>query len=167
MKQDAQPIVPGQNEADPAPRHSRRRKPFKGGLRKPELKMTSMIDVVFLLLIFFVATARFQIEEGALLANLPGDSTIIETTLPPPVPVRVELSSADDGMTYLLSVDGVEVAGAAELSAYMANRVQTGQMASDDLVKINPQGTVRWQHVLNVYNACVSAELEQVAFAAR
>ena len=47
----------------------------------------------------------------------------------------------------------------------MTHRVRTGQMASDDMVKIQPQGHVRWQHVLNVYNACVSAELEQVTFA--
>ena len=167
MKQDANPIVPGPSEAAPAPRPGRRGKPGKGrGLQKPELKLTAMIDVVFLLLIFFVVTASFQIDEGTLLATLPGDSAPVGAT-PPPIPVLIDLDSADDGRSYRLLVNGVEVAGASELSGYMINRVRTGQMSSEDLVKINPQGTVRWQHVLNVYNACVAAELEQVAFAAR
>ncbi|MEO0477112.1 MAG: hypothetical protein AAF085_14245, partial [Planctomycetota bacterium] len=72
---------------------------------------------------------------------------------------------SDDGVTYSMQVDGVPVQGATGLSAYMANRVRTGQMASHDLVKIQPQGHVRWQHVMNVYNACVSAGLKEVAFA--
>lgn len=168
MKQDANPIAPGQDEAGPTPRLSRHRKSHQPpGLRKPELKLTSMIDVIFLLLIFFVATASFQIDEGALQATLPGDSTPPRLPVPPPTPLLVDMRSADDGLTYSMTVNGVPIAGATELSAYMTNRVKSGQMASDDLVKINPQGQVRWQHVLNVYNACVSAELEQVAFAAR
>ena len=129
--------------------------------------MTPMIDVVFLLLIFFVVTASFQEDEAALLAMLPGDSTPPIHPEPPPTPTRVEMVSSDDGLTYRMSVNGVPVHGASELAEYMSNRVRTGQMASDDLVQIKPQGVVRWQHVLNVYNACVSAELEQVSFAQR
>ena len=144
-----------------------RRKVRRGegrALSKPQLKATSMIDVVFLLLIFFVVTASFHVDEAALQAKLPGNSTIGPTP-PPPVLVKVDLRSSDDGVTYRLLVDGVPVDGASGLSAYMSNRLQAGQIASDDLVQITPQGAVRWQHVLNVYNACVNAELEQVTFA--
>lgn len=147
------------------PAFSRRARKRRLGLRKPELKQTSMIDVVFLLLIFFVVTANFTVDEASLLATLPGNSGPGHSILD--VPVQVDMISADDGLTYSMSVNGVAVDGASELSAYMANRVQAGLMASDDLVKIKPQGVVRWQHVLNVYNACVSAELEQVTFAQR
>ncbi len=38
-----------------------------------ELEMTSMIDVTFLLLIFFMCTLRFKTLEGKLSAHLPGD----------------------------------------------------------------------------------------------
>lgn len=119
-----------------------------------------MIDVVFLLLVFFLATASFQHDEGTLQANMPGYSGGLS-----PIPTMVELSSADDGMTYNMHVDGVPIEGASDLAEYMTRRVQAGQMAPDDLVQIKPQGEVRWQHVLNVYNACVNAELEQVSFA--
>lgn len=170
MKQDANPISPGPTEAaaDFEPKCDRRRGSSRAPrhTRRPQLKLTSMIDVVFLLLVFFVVTASFQIDEGSLQAMLPGNTSSVPPHIdPPPVPTVVSLRSSDDGVTYSMSVDGVPVLGASELSSYMANRVRTGQMASDDLVKIQPQGHVRWQHVLNVYNACVSAELEQVAFA--
>lgn len=165
MKQHANPISQGPPDVVSETVHQtkRHRKAGKAsGFSKPELKLTSMIDVVFLLLVFFVVTAHFTIDEGTLLATMPGDTG---RQLPPPIPTSVELSSSDDGVTYSLRVDGVRVEGASELSTYMANRLKTGQMVSDDLVQIKSQGHVRWQHVLNVYNACVSAELEQVAFA--
>lgn len=38
-----------------------------------KLEMTPMIDVVFLLLIFFIVTMKFRIEEGKLEAKLPED----------------------------------------------------------------------------------------------
>ena len=121
-----------------------------------------MIDVVFLLLIFFVITASFTFDEGTLLATMPGNTKGID---PPPPLVRVDLTSADDGVTYSLRVDGRPIDSATALADYMNHRVRAGQMAKDDLVQISPQGEVRWQHVVNVYNACVSAQLEQVAFA--
>lgn len=168
MNQDTDPIAPARPDlnsaAAPRPHQKRKASPSRG-LRKPELKLTSMIDVVFLLLIFFVVTANFTMDEGSLLATLPGNTTGPVQPGPPPVPVLVELASSDDGMTYRMRVDGVPIDGATELARYLSDRVRTGQMASDDLVKITPQGVVRWQHVLNVYNACIDAELEQVTFA--
>lgn len=166
MKQDLNPISPGSSDvvADQADQ-SRRKKQAGRGLQKPELKMTSMIDVVFLLLIFFVVTASFQIDEGTLLANMPGNTTTPPLVDLPPTPMSVELRSSDDGVTYSLMVNGTRVEGASELSAYMVNKLQAGQIANDDLVQIKPQGHVRWQHVVNVFNACVNAELEQVSFA--
>ncbi|MBN4049883.1 biopolymer transporter ExbD [bacterium AH-315-M10] len=40
---------------------------------EPELDMTSMIDVVFLLLIFFMVTMNFRVKEGKLEQRLPKD----------------------------------------------------------------------------------------------
>ena len=169
MKEHDHPISQASEQAvadQACPSRGRRRSKRNPGLRKPELNLTSMIDVVFLLLVFFVVTANFTIDEGTLLAKLPGNSKSGPTP-PPPVLVKVDLNSSDDGMTYSTLDDGVAVQSASDLAAYLSNRVQAGKMASDDLVQINPQGVVRWQHVLNVYNACVSAELTQVTFASR
>ncbi len=40
------------------------------GRRRLEIQMTPMIDVVFLLLIFFIWTSSFQIAEYALQSNI-------------------------------------------------------------------------------------------------
>ena len=62
----------------------RRRSPF--ARREPlEITMTPMIDVVFLLLVFFVWTASFQVVEYLLpseLSSLPGNLAAVED--PPP-----------------------------------------------------------------------------------
>lgn len=145
---------------------STRKKRKKGvGGEQMQLQMTSMIDVVFLLLIYFIVTANFTIDEGTLVATMPGNSSENrpEDDLDPPV--NIDLTSADDGVTYAIVVNGQRIDDATALSAYMQNRVQTAQMAIDDIVQIKPQGVVRWQHVVNVFNACVSAELENVGFA--
>ncbi|MFK7790933.1 MAG: ExbD/TolR family protein [Phycisphaeraceae bacterium] len=162
--------VPGSDidlSGEQVPHHVSTRKKRKKGVggEDMQLQMTSMIDVVFLLLIYFVITANFTIDEGTLLATMPGNSAQDrpEDTLDPPT--NIELTSADDGVTYRIRVDGQEPANASALATYMTNRVASGQMAKDDIVQIKPQGVVRWQHVVNVFNACVSAELENVGFA--
>lgn len=145
---------------------SARKKRKKGvGGESMQLQMTSMIDVVFLLLIYFVITANFTIDEGTLLATMPGNSSQDrpEDQLDPPI--NIDLTSADDGVTYAIVVNGQRIDNATALAGFMTNRVQTGQMAADDIVQIKPQGEVRWQHVVNVFNACVTAKLENVGFA--
>lgn len=143
---------------------SKKRRKGVGG-EEMQLQMTSMIDVVFLLLIYFVITANFTIDEGTLLATMPGNSSQDrpEDQLDPPT--NIDLTSADDGVTYTIVVNGQRIDNATQLAAYMTNRVQTAQMKADDIVQIKPQGVVRWQHVVNVFNACISAKLENVGFA--
>lgn len=145
---------------------STRKKRKKGvGGENMQLQMTSMIDVVFLLLIYFIITANFTIDEGTLLATMPGNSAQDrpEDQLDPPT--NIDLTSADDGVTYSIIVNGQRIPDATALAGFMKNRVATGQMKADDIVQIKPQGVVRWQHVVNVFNACVSAKLENVGFA--
>lgn len=141
---------------------SYRKKRKKGvGGEEMELQMTSMIDVVFLLLIYFVITANFVIDEGTILATLPGNASdqMDPDDLDPPK--IIQLRSTDDGVTYTLTVDGRPVDGVAGLYAEM----NAANMKKNDPVQIKPEPNIRWQHVVNVYNACVRAELEQVGFA--
>ena len=125
----------------------------------PQLRLTSMIDVIFLLLIFFVITANFMVDEGSILAKLPGNSN---GQIPPPTPLLIDLTSADDGVTYTLKLDGRSVNGATELYTTLDDQVKAGQLKTDRPVKIRPQNEIRWQHVVNVFNACVRADLTAV-----
>jgi len=122
-----------------------------------------MIDVIFLLLIFFVVTADFSLDEGAILATLPGGGPIDKTHTPELTTVLVEVTSADDGVTYQLLANGQRVDNVSDLHRYFEHRLGR-DMKPDDRVEIKPQGVVRWQHVVNVYNACVRADLQEVGF---
>jgi len=169
MQQPASPSenLPNGAAPDAADRsHCRRRMARRRShAERPELRLTSMVDVIFLLLVFFVITASFIDDEGTLLATLPGN-TRPEPPSPTPEPtaVLIELASADDGVTYTLRANGRAIDGVTDLHAYLVHR-QTAGMHRDDPVEIKPQGTVRWQHVVNVFNACVRADLESVGFA--
>lgn len=144
---------------------SQRKKRKKGvGGDQMELQLTSMIDVIFQLLIYFVITANFMIDEGTILATLPGNAAENDTPPPPTTPLLIELTSADDGVTYTLRANGQQIDGVGQLYGYLQNRLGSG-MSPEDPVEIKPNGDVRWQHVVNVFNACVRADLESVGFA--
>ena len=145
---------------------STRKKRKKGvGGEDMQLQMTSMIDVVFLLLIYFVITANFTIDEGTLVATMPGNSAQDQPEDELDPPTNIELTTSGDNVTYSIVVNGQRIPDATALAGFMKSRVATGQMKIDDIVQIKPQGEVRWQHVVNVFNACVSAKLENVGFA--
>ncbi|MGL4594377.1 MAG: ExbD/TolR family protein [Thermoguttaceae bacterium] len=70
----------------------------KTGHKKIELNMTSMIDVVFLLLVFFVMTFKIVAPEGDFSIKMPPASAEPEQNLDqPPEPLRVQLTAAKNG----------------------------------------------------------------------
>ena len=62
------------------------------------LEMTPMIDVTFLLLVFFLCTIRFKSLEGKLGAYLPKELGLVsDESVVPPIPVDVRLSVVEPG----------------------------------------------------------------------
>lgn len=63
---------------------------------KVELQMTSMIDVVFLLLIFFVLTFKISVQEGDFAVRMPlqGEGGTPETTS---IPLKLRLRADGNG----------------------------------------------------------------------
>ena len=55
-----------------------------------EIKMTSMIDMVFLLLIFFIVTLQYPREEGMIETRLPSAESVGEVTTPDERPEEFE-----------------------------------------------------------------------------
>jgi biopolymer transport protein ExbD len=68
----------------------------KRGTEKAELQLTSMIDVIFLLLIFFVMTFKIAAQEGDFNVKMPiGDSSgAAENTN---IPIKLRLRANADG----------------------------------------------------------------------
>ncbi|HAI12630.1 MAG TPA: hypothetical protein DCM28_13060 [Phycisphaerales bacterium] len=128
------------------------------------LNLTSMIDVIFLLLVYFVVTANFATGEGVLTTNMPAKSGgEFAIDMPPVMPLRVYLY-ADDGTSYKIRVVGQteQPKTFTELATLLK---QTSQhMNADDPVVIQPVGDVKWEHVLGAFNAAVKAEFQNVQF---
>jgi biopolymer transport protein ExbD len=131
----------------------------------PQLRLTSMLDVCFLLLIFFVLTASFAVGEGVLpfqgLGKAPAEP-------PPAMPIRIDVRSLG-GSDASITIAGTPfaVTGTAELAERL-RAMSTGPAApytTEDHVVIAPDATVPWRHVVAVYNAALTAEFQFINFA--
>lgn len=132
-----------------------------------DVKMTPMIDVVFLLLIFFVCTASFQIPEELLPTNLlgPGD---VETVEPPELPEQlleeVVVKALDDnegGVAW--RIDDRPYATLAEVRRVLS---ALAAIRSNVPVVLDVEGTVSLGDVIDLYDLCRVAGFDTVQFAA-
>ena len=133
-----------------------------------EIKMTPMIDVVFLLLVFFVWTASFQIVENILpssVSTASGSEAIDAEQEPNPEddfdPVVVRVTWLGDVPSWRFN--DIEVASLEELQAKMQ---QLADFKSDAPVILHPDRDVPLGHVIDVFDIARRAGFEQVQFAA-
>ena len=128
--------------------------------------MTPMIDVVFLLLIFFVCTASFQIAEAVLPSPLAtGGTTPVE--LPPELTEvlleRVLIEVLQEGRITRLAINGQVCATPARLSEMLR------AVASIDRtlpVILDIAGETPLAAAIDVYDRCRLAGFQRIQFAA-
>lgn len=120
-----------------------------------ELQMTPMIDVTFLLLIFFMCTLKFKVLEGALGAHLPKDVgvNVHEADLLEKVVVRMDV--ATPGSLVRPSGDGT-------MRPYTAQDALDGlrfQYASDRVLRyqVGPRSGLSQSEAIEALNALVKA----------
>lgn len=148
----------------------RRRRGFvgRGGIT---LAMAPMIDVVFLLLMYFLLVGEFLPPEGLFELDLP--KPLEQTppasamTLPQP-PVRLTIRSLGDGpREYTIAMTGpLPRVLASYDQLYLALDAARGRLlASDQAFVIAPAADTRWEHTLGAFNAVLRAGYERVRFA--
>ncbi|MEM7577399.1 MAG: biopolymer transporter ExbD [Planctomycetota bacterium] len=164
----------GDDAADTTVHHT----PLSKKSRRPgqvgQLNLTSMIDVIFLLLIYFVVTSNFRIDEGVLTATLPQGTgqPQVSTELPPQkLEVLLTAGTVDDtqvaiqlGSQAFTSFNDLRLDLASKLYDPQAGQLG-GLYEADNPIIIQPGTNVRWQHVVDAFNACVSAKYTNVSFA--
>ena len=136
------------------------------------LNLTSMIDVIFLLLVFFVVTASFAPGEGILTAKLPQGTGTGDPLDPPTLPLNIAITPTG-AYGYRLEIEGLAAVPADfehlyhQLVSLQYNEAlqRTGTHKTDDPIVIMPTGDVRWQHVVNAFNAAIRARYTKIAFA--
>ena len=136
--------------------------------------LSAMIDVIFLLLIYFVTTANFTPDEGVLTAKLPqGTGKTSQDLTPPQRPLNIVLSPAGE-VECRIRIEGYPQApaGFAELATLLVQLqydpqrgLRSGAFKPDSPVVIRPKAGVRWQHVANAFNAAVRARYTNINFA--
>ena len=125
---------------------------------RPMLNMAAMIDVVFLLLIFFMCTTSFRSPEEQLPTQLPRVGTGTGAAQEDFNPVRIILTSVEDGA--LVRCDNKICTTFESLTNMLIDR----RKIADVPVIIQGQGSVPFRYMVGALNSCHQAELRRVAF---
>jgi biopolymer transport protein ExbD len=129
-----------------------------------EMQMGPMIDMVFLLLVFFMVTAKPIEQESDISLGLPGTVSAEESVdLPDEQRIRIE----DDG-TILLNDSTLGEPGDAQLTGLVATLKRFKESAdankSEALVTLDAADGTNHQRIVDVLNACARADITGVTF---
>jgi len=136
-----------------------------------DIPMTPMIDVVFLLLVFFVWTASFQIAEF----RLPGAVSTPQTTGPSAATIPKETpppeADFDQVVVRVHWNDGTPSWGVNEqqvnsLAAVRETLLRIAMIKADVPVVVHPDSTVPFGQVIDAYDVARQAGFVRVRFAA-
>lgn len=127
------------------------------------LELTPMIDVTFLILVFFLATLRFKTLDGKLAAYLPKDAGLgsrEEVEPRPSIDIRLDDSASGDP---IVRVGPRAVASIDDLRLLLA---RLHALDPDRPVSIDPSLGVEHQAVVRVLGEVAHAGFESVRFTA-
>lgn len=130
-------------------------------LGESEVPLSSMIDIVFLLLIFFVVTQKPIIEETLLGVDLPSPKPIVTPPPPPPPFFSIDVNKQSDDLVRDLDVYYVNGMrwNFADLSLQLK---KTGQTNPDQTIIINCGPNARHQKLVQVLDSCAAAGLSKL-----
>jgi len=133
--------------------------------REPEdtrLKMTAMIDIVFLLLVFFVMTFTIVAAEGDFNVDMPRTEQG-PAPPPPPLPVFVHLEAAEDGSLAGIQFNDRRLSDFDALHARILNMVHaSGPAGSEEsfAVELACDERLKYEHLVQAITA-VSGYVDQ------
>jgi len=129
-----------------------------------EMQMGPMIDMVFLLLVFFMVTAKPIKQESDIGLSLPGTVAQEESV---DIPDEIRIVIQDSGQVVINDLP-VDTAQSQELPNLFATLKRFKQASdanqSEALVTIEPDDATTHQRIVDVMNACARAEITGVTF---
>lgn len=115
------------------------------------LNLTSMTDIVFLMLIFFMLATTYVDPERVLGVDLPAAASSSEAP-----PRELVISVLEDGRTIL---DGATL----DREALRARLAQAGRAAPETLVTIRGHRLARHEDIVAVMDACALSGLQNLS----
>jgi biopolymer transport protein ExbD len=140
------------------------RLPSHHGRTEADIAMTPMIDVVFQLLIFFICTANFQLEEELLPLGLAatGSNQAVKSEETEPEPNRVVVRATRTGGQTQWIVNERPIASLTEVQTAL-DAVTMANAAVP--VTLDVAGDVPLGDMIDVYDLCRLLGLEKIEFA--
>ncbi|MGY8686192.1 MAG: ExbD/TolR family protein [Verrucomicrobiales bacterium] len=130
-----------------------------------EMQMGPMIDMVFLLLVFFMVTAKPTKPESDIKMTLPG-SVSQETSVDLPDEQRIQIEAGGQVILNDMNIDQPNASDMPELVRILTRYKQAADLSkSRALVTLDPQDSVRHQRIVDVLGACARAGIIGVTFA--
>lgn len=139
------------------------KKTIGAGDGKIELQIAPLIDVVFLLLIYFMVTASLIKKEGDIGFLLPANIPQTEITS---VPVEILIEIAADGT---VQVEGLRYGPADRMLNELVQQMQELRQVAQNqqsLFSVNliPNGETLHDRVIDVMDACAAAGVKNLTF---
>ena len=129
-------------------------------------QIAPMIDVVFVILLFFIVSASDIQVENAHVTKLPGT---VETQSDTPMPDEIAISIEDDGHVFLNDdpLDTPEAKMLPELASNLNQLRESSEASkSEVLVTIYANELARYERVVDVLDAMSRAKITNVSFQA-
>ena len=130
---------------------------------KMELQIAPLIDVVFLLLIYFMVTASLIKKEGDISFVLPSSAVQDEMK---DIPVEVVIEIEENGTVIL---DGMQFSSEDRMLNDLANHIRLARhvaLAQGSLFFVNllPHRDAFHYRIVDVMDACAAAEVDNLTF---
>jgi len=134
--------------------------------------MTSLVDVVMVLLIFLMLVGKFEKNKVYLVSDLPitsaGASTAqVDPNEIPKEPVVINLSSPtpETFRAFVGQINSSEEADlAGKLAGLLKGMIANGRKLDDIQVFIKPARNVRYTSIVKVYTAVIKAGFTKIGF---
>ena len=128
--------------------------------KRNSINITPLIDVIFLLMIFFLMTINFNKSEGVLENRLPQVSNQESEEAPQDYEtVRLRVKMVKDDTQLKIYLQERVVFTYEDLQHYLE------QLPQDILIIFEPNDNVPYKHVIGVYDTCLKSKKENIVFA--
>lgn len=139
--------------------------PRKRTRPKPQMAIAPMIDMVFLMLIYFMVSSTLQRQEADIAFQLPG---VVEQSQPLEMPDEQIIEIMADGRVLVndYEYDSPAAARLVQLSAMLSRFRQASEANRvEAVVTLQPDPGSTHQTIVKVMDACSSAGISAVNFA--
>jgi biopolymer transport protein ExbD len=141
-----------------------------GRRRLIALRMAPMIDIIFLLLIFFLVSAKWRPEENFLPLKL-STTQLQEAVLVKPEPLAIYISPTQTGCQVQIGqlrtvrIEDKDIdTNLAALMEEIDNCLAAQRRFTTDPVEIICDAQVKWEHLAKIYNVFYGAGLTDITF---